>query len=270
MAVHNCNGSVPSFFLGIREKTRLHVPRPGSHLSVAETRREYTDFVHAAKHTAVAFCRGGPFVSGYPAAGDSGFTALRHSLQGVALDPDAMGATLSDIAVRLGALPPGQPVQYPDACGAPALFLCSYLGGELTRMWVEHTMSLAGTAAIEVREMATQMLTAEFTSMLQSAAARTRASVVYKKQDEWRKTRPHWAYTAPPPALAPTPKTIARRMRNSGLGTDGEYQNNSLQARNRLPEKLEAQALRARLSDGAKARWDARVAHRLEQQGALY
>ena len=111
---------------------------PASPPRRALTARDASEVVHTSQEP---FARGGPFVPATTLDDNTEVSRL-HSVAGHALAVET-GPMLSDIAVQLGVLPEGDPVLYPHpASGRPTVYLCSYLGAELTRLWVAHVPGL--------------------------------------------------------------------------------------------------------------------------------
>jgi len=153
------------------------------------TRQLAMEVLHTAQQAApLRFSRGGPFV---PADFDDASARMTrlHSVAGHALDR-RNGPMLADVAVQLGVLPVGEPVAYPHpATGAPTLYLCSYLGSELTALWVRHAQALVHPVGDRAHDVH-RMLAAEFRRMISQEHARREAAHRYNAQYAFRRDNP--------------------------------------------------------------------------------
>lgn len=140
---------------------------------------------------ALRFERGGPFVSSV-----STDTVMRyarnHSIAGRALDTSC-GPMLSDIAVQMGVLPEGPPVPYPHPhTGEPTLYLCSYLGSDLTRMWVRHVRGLVSPVGNRPHDVH-RVIASAFRRMVSQAYARAAETHRADAEYAFRKQHPYLA-----------------------------------------------------------------------------
>jgi len=189
---HNTSGNVNPVVRSLQMGKTARNVLPASALPSQDTPQLAMEVLHAAQTApALRFTRGGPFVRAVTNDDPTEYTRV-HSVAGHALHV-SVGPMLSDIAVELGALPPGEPVPYPHpTTGEPTLYLCSYLGAALTKLWLQHVPSLVYPVGARSHDVH-RIIAASFRNMLAAAHGRLSADHRYDAQYEFRRDHPFLA-----------------------------------------------------------------------------